>query len=92
MRISFNAVWGSDLQTTVSKPIIFEGIGLHKGLWSKLAVLPASIDSGICFKRVDVKVLGLVENMSYFICSNCNEKHEIVKLDSFLKKNASVFL
>jgi UDP-3-O-[3-hydroxymyristoyl] N-acetylglucosamine deacetylase len=43
------------LQTTVSKPIIFEGIGLHKGLWSKLVVLPASIDSGICFKRIDVK-------------------------------------
>ena len=55
MRISLNAVWGSDLQTTVSKPIIFEGIGLHKGLWSKLVVLPANIDSGICFKRIDVK-------------------------------------
>ena len=47
--------WGSDLQTTVSKPIIFEGIGLHKGLRSKLIVLPAGIDSGICFKRTDVK-------------------------------------
>ena len=43
------------MQTTVSKPIIFEGIGLHKGLLSKLAVLPANIDSGICFKRIDVK-------------------------------------
>ena len=43
------------MQTTVNEPIIFEGIGLHKGLWSKLVVLPASIDSGICFKRVDVK-------------------------------------
>ena len=43
------------MQTTVSEPIIFEGIGLHKGLWSKLAILPANIDSGICFKRVDIK-------------------------------------
>ena len=43
------------MQTTVSKPIIFEGIGLHKGLRSKLVVLPADIDSGICFKRTDVK-------------------------------------
>ena len=42
------------MQTTVSKPIIFEGIGLHKGLWSKLVVLPAKIDSGICFKRLDI--------------------------------------
>ena len=29
------------------------------------------------FKRVEVPVLGIVENMSYFICSNCNERHEI---------------
>jgi len=33
------------------------------------------------FKRVDVKVLGLVENMSYFICDNCNEKHYIFNKD-----------
>jgi len=30
-------------------------IGLHKGLWSKLVVLPANIDSGIRFKRIDVQ-------------------------------------
>ena len=42
------------MQTTVNKPIIFEGIGLHKGLKSKLSVLPAEIDFGICFKRIDV--------------------------------------
>ena len=29
------------------------------------------------FKRVNVPVLGIVENMSYFICKNCNERHEI---------------
>ena len=28
-------------------------------------------------KIMDKKVLGLVENMSYFICPNCSEKHEI---------------
>ena len=28
-------------------------------------------------KMMDKKVLGLVENMSYFICPNCSEKHEI---------------
>ena len=33
------------------------------------------------FKRVDVKVLGLVENMSYFLCDNCNEKHYIFSKD-----------
>ena len=48
-------VWGGDLQTTVSKPITFEGIGLHKGLKSKLLVLRAEADFGICFKRTDVQ-------------------------------------
>ena len=43
------------MQTTVNKPIIFEGIGLHKGLRSKLVVLPAKVDSGICFKRTDIE-------------------------------------
>ena len=33
------------------------------------------------FKRVDVDVLGLVENMSYFICNNCDEKHYIFSKD-----------
>jgi len=29
------------------------------------------------FQRVAVPVLGVVENMSYFICPHCDEKHEI---------------
>ena len=29
------------------------------------------------FNKVGVPVLGIVENMSYFICANCNERHEI---------------
>ena len=29
------------------------------------------------FKKVNVPVLGFVENMSYFICDSCNKKHEI---------------
>lgn len=28
-------------------------------------------------KQMDVDVLGLVENMAYFVCPNCNEKHYI---------------
>tara|TARA_B100001059_G_C17731141_1_gene526266 strand:+ start:87 stop:1040 length:954 start_codon:yes stop_codon:yes gene_type:complete len=53
--LNLNLVWGGNLQTTVSKPIIFEGIGLHKGLKAKLLILPAEIDSGICFKRIDIQ-------------------------------------
>jgi ATP-binding protein involved in chromosome partitioning len=29
------------------------------------------------FQRVAVPVLGIIENMSYFICPNCAEKHRI---------------
>ena len=29
------------------------------------------------FKKVNVPVLGIVENMSYFICDKCNKRHEI---------------
>ncbi len=29
------------------------------------------------FERVEVDVLGVVENMSYFVCEDCGERHEI---------------
>ncbi len=29
------------------------------------------------FKRVDVPVLGIVENMSYFLCPDCGSRHDI---------------
>ena len=29
------------------------------------------------FRKVNVPILGIVENMSYFLCGNCNERHEI---------------
>ncbi len=42
------------------------------------------------FKRVDVPVIGLVENMSYFICNNCDEKHYIFSHEG-AKKEAEKF-
>ena len=29
------------------------------------------------FRKTNTKILGLIENMSYFECSNCGEKHHI---------------
>ena len=29
------------------------------------------------FRKVNVDVLGMVENMSFFLCSNCNARHDI---------------
>jgi ATP-binding protein involved in chromosome partitioning len=40
------------------------------------------------FNRVNVPVLGIVENMSYFICTNCNERHEIFS-NGGVKKEAN---
>jgi ATP-binding protein involved in chromosome partitioning len=29
------------------------------------------------FEKLQVPVLGMIENMSYFICPNCHERHDI---------------
>lgn len=29
------------------------------------------------FRRLDVPILGVIENMSYFLCPNCNSRHHI---------------
>ena len=29
------------------------------------------------FKKVNVPIIGIIENMSFFLCPNCNERHEI---------------
>ena len=47
-------------QKTICRPIIFQGIGLHSGKNSKIAVLPGTSDQGIIFKRVDLKKNNIV--------------------------------
>jgi len=42
------------------------------------------------FKKVNVPILGLVENMSYFICDKCNQKHYIFD-NGGAKKEAEKF-
>ena len=42
-------------QKTISKKITIEGIGIHTGLKAKLDILPAQPNTGIIFKRVDIK-------------------------------------
>lgn len=48
-------------QTTITKPLIFEGIGLHSGKKSKITLLPATDNHGIVFKRTDIKLNNLVK-------------------------------
>ena len=41
-------------QKTISKTIIFDGIGLHSGKKASIKLLPAEANSGIVFKRIDL--------------------------------------
>ena len=48
-------------QKTIKAPIDFEGITLHKGKIAKVKILPAKPNSGIVFKRTDIKGDNLIE-------------------------------
>ncbi|MFL2894472.1 MAG: UDP-3-O-acyl-N-acetylglucosamine deacetylase [Candidatus Pelagibacter sp.] len=48
-------------QKTIKAPIDFEGITLHKGKIAKIKILPAKPNSGIVFKRTDIKGDNLIE-------------------------------
>ena len=47
-------------QKTIKNPVQFEGITLHKGKQAKMRILPAEVNSGIIFKRVDLKKDNLI--------------------------------
>ena len=42
-------------QKTLNKTLIFEGVTLHKGKMAKMKILPSAPNTGINFKRVDLK-------------------------------------
>ena len=48
-------------QKTLLKEIIFKGIGLHSGLQSVVKLLPANENSGIVFKRTDLKKNNIIK-------------------------------
>ena len=47
-------------QKTIKTPVSFSGIGLHSGKPAKICVKPSSPDSGIVFKRTDLKDNNLI--------------------------------
>tara|TARA_B100001250_G_scaffold367085_1_gene348892 strand:+ start:540 stop:1460 length:921 start_codon:yes stop_codon:yes gene_type:complete len=47
-------------QKTILKPIIFRGVGLHSGKEVEMKILPSEPNTGIVFKRVDLKSNNLV--------------------------------
>ena len=42
-------------QKTIADNIVFEGIGLHSGLKANMVIKPAKPNTGIVFKRIDLK-------------------------------------
>ena len=47
-------------QKTINKTLYFEGITLHKGKNAKMRILPSEPNSGIVFKRVDLRKDNLI--------------------------------
>tara|TARA_B100000900_G_scaffold399800_1_gene402763 strand:- start:748 stop:1668 length:921 start_codon:yes stop_codon:yes gene_type:complete len=47
-------------QKTINSPVFFEGVGLHSGKIVKISIKPAQPNSGIFFKRVDLKLNNIV--------------------------------
>ena len=57
------------VQKTIAKPIEIEGIGLHSGKIAKIKICPSGPNTGIVFKRVDLKTNNFV-NPHLFNVSN----------------------
>ncbi len=67
-----------DAQLTLVQQVPLSGIVM---VTTPQEVALADVRRGIkMFRDVDVPVLGVVENMSYFICPGCGEKHDIFGL------------
>ena len=47
-------------QKTIKKKVFFSGIGLHSGLRVNICVKPSAPDTGIVFKRIDLKENNLI--------------------------------
>ena len=58
-------------QKTLKEPIIFQGITLHKGKIANVKILPSSPNSGIVFKRIDLKNKNLI-NATFQNVSDAN--------------------
>ena len=69
-------------QKTISKKISFSGIGIHSGKNVRLDILPAAPNTGILFKRVDLKknnlIYPLYNNVSDTkLCTTISNEHGV---------------
>jgi len=71
-------------QKTIKNPIEFKGITLHKGKFANMRIIPSLPNTGIVFKRTDLKINNIIE-------ANCFNVKDAV-LCTTLKNEAGVCL
>ena len=69
-------------QKTINSNVTFEGIGLHTGINSKITIKPSSPNSGIIFRRIDLKKNNIVYpnifNVSNAVlCTTISNEHNV---------------
>ena len=72
-----------DIQITLSQKLNFDGMVIVSTP-QDIALIDA-IKGVNMFKRVDVPILGIVENMSYYICEHCGSRADIFGHDGAKK-------
>lgn len=64
-----------DIPLTLSQTLELSGV---VAVTTPQEVALQDVERGIAmFQKVEVETLGLIENMSYYLCPNCQERHEI---------------
>ena len=72
----------SIFQKTLSKNVIFKGVGLHSGKSSTVNITPAKEDTGIIFRRIDLNENNLIDAKftnvtSAKLCTTLENKHGV---------------
>ena len=64
-----------DVPLTLSQAVVLSGALI---VTTPQSVALEDVERGIAmFSKVEVDILGIVENMSYYLCSQCDQRHEI---------------
>jgi UDP-3-O-[3-hydroxymyristoyl] N-acetylglucosamine deacetylase len=69
-------------QKTVKENIIFKGVGLHSGVIANMVIKPAKPNTGIIFKRTDLKekniiIPNLFNVSSAFFCTTISNEYGV---------------
>jgi ATP-binding protein involved in chromosome partitioning len=66
-----------DVQLTISQQVVVAGAVVCST--PQDVALADVIRAKAMFDKVSIPILGVVENMSYFVCDQCNKRHEIFR-------------